>query len=187
MRDPVVPGLSWEYASAVLGVLDDRPRADAEQHLLECLKMLVLSDVCLLVVETSRELETVRDALAARPTEYAGLRDAIARGGGGGCRCRCTGGAGCGVSGGSGDSEHLDVRGVAGVEPIRCAAAYVQTFGPFTPRTVRLWPDAQAVMGEVGAGLSGLNDAAAGWCDEHASLSPSPWRRWGEVSRLSEL
>jgi hypothetical protein len=182
-----MPGLSWEYANAVLGVLDDRSRADAEQHLLECLRMLVLSDVCLLVVETSRELETVRDALAARTTEYAGLRDAIARGGGGRSRCSCTGGAGCGVSGGSGGGEHLHVRGVAGVEPIRCAAAYVQTFGPFTLRTVRLWPDAQVVMGELGAGLSGLNDAAAGWAGERAVSSPSPWRRWGEVSRLSEL
>lgn len=183
MRDPVMPGLSWEYASAVLGALDDRSRADAEHHLLECLKMLVLSDVFLLVVETSRELDSVRDALAARPTEYAALRDAIARRGVGGACARA-----CGCSGGV---EHPHAQGPAGGEPIRCAAAYVQTFGPFTPRTVRLWPDAEVVMGELGAGLSGLNEAAAGWCDEHASSSPSsspsPWRRWGEVSRLSEL
>jgi hypothetical protein len=83
--------------------------------------------------------------------------------------------------------EHPQAQGPAGVEPIRCAAAYVQTFGPFTPRTVRLWPDAQVVMGELRAGLSGLNDAAAGWAGECAVSSPSLWRRWGEVSRLSEL
>ncbi|MCI1018845.1 hypothetical protein HWD99_09430 [Microbacterium sp. C5A9] len=180
----MLPGLSREYASAVLDALDDRCRGDADQHLLECLKVLVLTDRLGVPVETSRELGTVRAALAARPVEYAGLREAIS-GCEGGCGCGCEGGCGFGCG-----CEHRGAPVAAGSASIRCVAAYVQAFGPFTPRTVLLWPDAQAVKAELGVGVSGLNDAAAGWC-EGRTLSPlsplSPWRRLGAVSRVSEL
>lgn len=165
----LLPTLSADHLGDALGRLHDRSRGDAEQHLLETLKLLVLTELCGLPVDTSGELETARTALADSPQAYADLRESMHRGGcprGIGERC----------------STHE-----AHPELIRCVAAYVCTFGPFTPRTVRLWPDAQAVMAELRVGVSGLNDLAASWREPGGDSSTSPWRALGAVSRISEL
>lgn len=171
--EPLLPGLTRAYATAVLDALDDRTRGDAERHLLEGLKLVVLTDRFRLPVEASQELETVRCALAAHPDAFATLRELIGR-------QSCAGD----VDGARGQVDD-------GSDHIRCAAAYVQAFGPFTARTVALWPDAQAVMAEVRLGVSGLNDLAADWRERSAepqvSMWSSPWRALGAVSRVSEL
>lgn len=155
------------YVADVLDRLHDRSRLDAEQHLLEALKLLVLTDLCELPVAASPELEAVCGALAASPQGYAELRRAMRRG-------AC-----------SHDTE--GPRRQAPHEPIRTLAAYVRMFGPFTPRTARLWPDAQAVMAELRIGVPGLNDLAAGWEEHCDEATDSPWRALGRVSRISAL
>lgn len=169
----LLPGLTRAYATAVLDALDDRTRVDAERHLLEGLKLVVLTDRFGLPVEASEELETVRRALAAHPDAFATLRGMIGR-------------RSC-----AGDVDGARAQGHDGSDHIRCAAAYVQAFGPFTAQTVALWPDAQAVMAEVRLGVSGLNELAADWrerSDEpRVSIWSSPWRDLGTVSRVSEL
>lgn len=173
LSEPLLPGLTRAYATAVLDALDDRTRVDAERHLLEGLKLVVLTDRFGLPVEASQEVETVRCALAAHPDAFATLREAIAR-------------QPCEV-----DVDGSREQGDAHSDPIRCAAAYVQAFGPFTARTAALWPDAQAVMAELRLGVAGLNDLAADWreqaADPRASMWASPWRGLGSVSRVSEL
>nr|WP_201470771.1 hypothetical protein [Microbacterium hydrocarbonoxydans] len=171
-RARLLPGLSAEYLSAVRDRLHDRSRADAEQQLLETLKLLVLTDLCGLSVDTSGELASVRSALADSPQAYAELRKAM-------CQGRRPGDRGV-------QSSTRD----APADPIRCVSAYVCTFGPFTPRTARLWPDAQAVMAELRVGVSGLNDLSASWREswrEPSGETASPWRALGAVSHVSEL
>lgn len=168
----LLPGLSEDYAASTLARLDDRPRDVAEQHLVECLKMLVLlSGHPTIAVAPSPELDSVWRALAAPRAAYAEL---------------------CSHLPGGRVLEQRDVpRDPCIDESARLVSLYVGSFGPFTPRSALLWPAARIVMVTLRVGLSGLNDAAAVTGDERpgAKMLPvaSPWRRLGAVLRISEL
>ncbi|WP_091227766.1 hypothetical protein [Microbacterium sp. 3J1] len=166
-RTPL-PAFSREYAEATVAGLGDRPRAEAEQHVVECLKTLVLASALPdLPIASSPELDSVWRSLAVQTSSYLEL---------------CTR-----LPGG-----HLLERDIGGGDPTpdhsaRLVALYVQSLGPFTPRSALLWPAARFVMVELRVGLSGLNDAGGGW-DAGWTLPPgSPWWRLGEVLRISEL
>lgn len=172
--DPTpLPAFSREYADATLAALGDRPRDEAEQHVVECLKLLVLASAHPdLVIASSPELDSVWRALAAQTPSYLKL-----------C-ARLPGG-------------RLSTRRVPGWDPdgaeptsdesARLVGLYVQSFGPFTPRSALLWPAARHVMVELRIGLSGLNDFGGGWDSGWSLPAGSPWRQLGDVLRISEL
>ncbi|OAN33036.1 hypothetical protein [Microbacterium sp. H83] len=161
-------GFSRAYAAAAAASLGDRPRDEAEQHIVECLKLLVLrAGQPGLPIAVSPEIESVHAALAEHPSSH---RRTCAR-----------------LPEGRLPSGPAPRRDPTPDESARLVALYVQSFGPFTPRSVRLWPAARVVMAALGVGLSGLNDAGAGWDAGWALPADSPWRRLGGVLRISEL
>lgn len=168
----LLPGLSEDYAAATLARLDDRPRDVAEQHLVECLKMLVLvSADPMIAVAPSPELDSVWRALAASRATYEEL---------------------CSHLPGGRLLRETDLSRAPDLEEsARLVSLYVKSFGPFAPRSALLWPAARALMVTLRVGLSGLNDAGAGaaraGAGERALPAGSPWRRLGSVLRISEL
>lgn len=173
METRELPAFPRAYADATLAALGDRPRDEAEQHLVECLKLLVIASAQPeLLITVSPELDSVWRALAVQTPSYLEL---------------CAH-----LPGGHPGRPRSQGRDAGGADPTpeqsgRLVALYVQSFGPFTPRSALLWPAAQLVMGALSLGLSGLNDLGGGWDAGWSLPADSPWRRLGGVLRVSEF